>query len=132
MAGQFDHLRKEEKPTLVRNGSEVIGGRTGFLLRFKNAVELGQEHPVANTHFQVTRVEALLDGSQMGIVPIDRDDNQGGSLGISDGSLRNFRQLQRGQTPEAEVQFTFRRELIFKAVAKLLRPLAGANALVNE
>ena len=130
--GQFDDLRKETNASMMRDFSQTTVSLTEFFVHFEHAVDLHHERPIGCVNFACTPVEAVLDRLRQGFVAIDSDDEQGSALSFIGSRARHGRELQRGQTPNAELQFAVRSELLSESVVELFRAFAGANAVVNK
>lgn len=125
---QFDHFRKETDAGMMRDLFQTTVGRTEFLVRFENAVELRHQHPISGVNCVGAPVDTGLDVPRQRFVAIDRDDEQNGALSFMGRPPRQGRESQRGQTPDAEAQFA----VLSEAVAKLLRAFTGTSAVVNN
>src|SRR5260221_13020989 len=130
--GQFDDLRKETNGSMMRNFSQTTVSLTEFFVLFENAVDLRHERPIGCVNSACTPVESGLDWMRQRFVAIDGDDEQDGTLRLTGHRARQGRELQRGQTPDTEVQLAVRNELLSEAVVELFRAFAGANAVVNN
>jgi hypothetical protein len=91
-------------------------------------VELRHQRPIGGVNCAGAPVETGLDVPRQRFVAIDRDDDQNGALSFMGRRPRQGRESQRGQTPDAVVQFA----VLSEAVAEILRAYSGANAVVNN
>ena len=113
---------------MMRDLFQATVGRTEFLVHFENAVELRHQSTIDGMNCAGAPVETGLDVPRQRFVAVDRDDEQNGALSFMRRRPRQGRESQRGQTPDAEVQFA----VLSEAVAELLRAFTGANAVVNN
>src|SRR5882762_4315802 len=125
---QFDHFRKKTDAGMMRDLFQATVGRTEFLVHFENAVELRRECAAGGVNCACAAMETGLDVPRQRFVAIDRDDEQSGALSFMGRRPRQGRESQRGQTPDAEVQFA----VLSEAVAELLRAFTGTNVVVNN
>ena len=113
---------------MMRDLFQATVGRTEFLVHFENAVELRHQRPIGGVNCAGAPVETGLDVPRQRFVAIDRDDEQNGALSFMGRRPRQGRESQRGQTPDAEVQFA----VLSEAIAEFLRAFTGANAVVKN
>ncbi len=113
---------------MLRDLFQATVGPTEFLVHFENAMELRQQCPIGGMNCAGAFVETGLDVPRQHFVAIDRDDEQNGAPSFMGRRPRQSRESQRGQIPDAEVQFA----VLTEAVAELLRSFTGANAVVNN
>jgi len=113
---------------MLRDLFQATVGRTEFIVHFENAMELRQQCPIGGMNCAGAFVETGLDVPRQHFVAVDRDDEQNGALSFMGRRPRQGRELQRGQIPDAEVQFA----VLTEAVAELLSSFTGANAVVNN